>query len=133
MGCYPISVIRRHSALALTLHLACWRANSLAALAPLHGVGRSWWAGAQQVPGRPDGFGRPGQHEQPAAVPLALGAGEAVDAFGAFGEELLRGRAQLPQRAPPVAFRGEPAVRRGAHQRLPAGFLLDAEPAEHVD
>ena len=75
--------------------------------------------GAQQVPRGPVGLRRPGQHEQPAAVPVAARRGEAVDPLGALGEQPLGRRGEPPAGAPADPLGRQPAVGRRPHERLP--------------
>jgi hypothetical protein len=74
----------------------------------------------QQVSARPVVLRGPRQHQEPPAVPLRLDRRETVDLLLAAVQELLEGRAELPQRLPPRAHRDEPAVLGCAKQILAA-------------
>src|ERR1035437_2574678 len=73
-----------------------------------------------------------GQHE-PTAIPWARLTHEAVDALGAFAQELITGTGQLPADPSAVPGRGHQTLAGDPGQRLPGRLLLDPKCAEGFD
>src|SRR5450759_234996 len=73
-----------------------------------------------------------GQHE-PTAIPWARLTHEAVDALGAFAQELVTGAGQLPADPSAVPGRGHQTLAGDPGQRLTGRLLLDPESAEGFD
>ena len=90
-------------------------------------------AAAEQVPRRPIRFRDMRRDEQPLASPCFGDGGEGVDALRAVAQQTPRVFRRAPPRAATQAFRGQPPVGSGAHQRLASRLFLDAEAPEHVD
>jgi hypothetical protein len=70
------------------------------------------------------------QQHQPPAVPVHLVPAERVDALRALAEQALAGRGERPADLAAGPLGGQPALGRGARQRLPGRLVLDAEQPE---
>src|SRR5581483_5318173 len=90
-------------------------------------------AAPQAVPERALGFGHADEQQEPPPVPIGTDATERLDPHRAVDAALQPLRAEPPADSPAVALALEPAVGRGARERLARRLLVDVESTQRLD